>query len=136
MAIVNYAFYATVYMGQEADETGFPALEARAEDVICSMTRWQLSEETIASLPPGIQTLAKKAICAQVDFFAVNGLDSAAGNDGRGFTVGKVSISGKSGGEIAHRGAMAGSLSPLALMYLEQTGLMYPGVPVQGGCVC
>lgn len=136
MAIVNYAYYATVYMGQEADECGFNALEARAEDVICSMTRWQLTEETIASLPPSIQTMAKKAICAQVDYFAINGLDSAAGNDGRGFTVGKVSITGKSGGEVVRKGAMAGSVSPLALMYLEQTGLMYPGVPVVGGCVC
>lgn len=136
MAIVNYAFYATVYMGQEADETGFPALEARAEDVICSMTRWQLSEETIASLPPGIQTLAKKAICAQVDHFAINGLDSAAGSDGRGFTVGKVSVNGKSGSDMIRKGALAGSVSPLALMYLEQSGLMYPGVPVAEAYPC
>ena len=27
-------------------------------------------------------------------------------------------------------------LSPMVLMYLEQSGLLYPGVPVVGGCVC
>lgn len=136
MAIVSFEYYHTTYMGQEADQESFPAFEARAEDIVCAMTRWQVSEETIAELPVLVQTLVKKAICAQADYFAVNGLDSAAGNDGRGFTVGKVSISGKSGGEVAHKGALSGNISPLTLMYLEQTGLMNPAVPVIGGCRC
>lgn len=128
MAIVDFAFYSTTFMGQEANETEFPALEARAEDIICAMTKWQVSEATIASLPPFTQALVKKAICAQVDYFAVNGLDSVAGNDGRGFTVGKVSVSGKSGSDLVRRGALSGNISPLASMYLEQTGLMNPQV--------
>jgi len=136
MAIVDFTFYYNTYLGQEADQTSFPAFEARAEDIVCAMTRWQVSEETIADLPAFVQTLVKKAICAQVDYFAVNGLDSAAGNDGRGFTVGKVSITGKSGSEIAHKGALSGNVSPLALMYLEQSGLMNPAVPVVGGVPC
>ena len=136
MTIVDFVYYYNEYHGQEADQTSFPAFEARAEDIVCAMTRWQVSEETIADLPAFVQTLVKKAICAQVDYFGVNGLDSAAGNDGRGFTVGKVSISGKSGSEIAHKGALSGNISPLALMYLEQTGLMNPAVPVIGGLRC
>lgn len=136
MAIVDAAYYFTVYMGQEAAECDFPALEARAEDVVGAMTRWQVTADTFADLPPFVRTLVKKAICAQVDFFAVNGLDSVAGDSGRGFTVGKVSVSGKSGGDIVRKGAMAGSVSPMALLYLEQSGLMNPAVPVAGGCVC
>ena len=128
MAIVDFAFYSTTFMGREANETEFPALEARAEDIICAMTKWQVSEATVASLPPFTQTLVKKAICAQVDYFAVNGLDSVAGSDGRGFTVGKVSISGKSGSEVVRKGALSGNISPLAIAYLEQTGLMAPQV--------
>lgn len=128
MAIVDITFYTTVYMGSEASECEFNALEARAEDVINAMTRWQL--DTIASLPARIQMLAKKAICAQIDYFAVNGLDSVAGGTDRGFTVGKVSVSGKSGSDVIRKGAMAEHISPLALMYLEQSGLMYPAVPV------
>ena len=81
-------------------------------------------------------TLVKKAICAQVDFFAVNGLDSVAGGNDRGFTVGKVSISGKSGSDLVRKGAMAGNISPMVIMYLEQSGLMNPAVPAVGGCVC
>lgn len=136
MAIVDAAYYLTVYMGKEASECDFQALEARAEDVIGAMTRWQATADTIASLTPLQVTLVKKAICAQVDFFAVNGLDSVAGGNERGFTVGKVSISGKSGSELTNKGAMAGNISPMVIMYLEQSGLMNPAVPVVGGCVC
>lgn len=132
MAIVDAAYYYTQYMGTEAAEPDFPTLEARAEDVICAMTRWRASADTIASLPAPIQTLVKKAICAQIDFFAVNGLDimSDGANGGRGWTVGKVTISGGSGSELTRKGAMSDYIAPQAIMYLEQTGFTNPQVPV------
>ena len=130
--IVDFTFYWNVYQGKEADETSFPALCARAEDVVGAMVRWA----DPATFTPFQLTLYKKAICAQVDFFAVNGLDSVAGGTDKGFTVGKVSISGKSGSDLARKGSMADSLSNLVLMYLEQSGLLNPAVPVVGGCVC
>ena len=133
MAIVDNAYYAAVYMGQEADECDFQAFEARAEDVVCAMTHWRVSEDTIADFPPFQRSLVKRAICAQIDYFAVNGLESAAGDDGRGFTVGKVSGSGKSGSDVVRKGAMANCVSPLAITYLEQSGLLNPSVPVVGG---
>ena len=129
---VDFVYYSTVYLGKETDETSFPALCARAEDVVGAMVRWA----DPATFTPFQLTLYKKAICAQVDFFAVNGLDSVAGGTDRGFTVGKVSISGKSGSDLARKGSMADSLSNLVLMYLEQSGLLNPAVPVVGGCVC
>lgn len=131
-AVVDYTFYTTVYMGSEAEQASFPALCARASDVVGALTRW-VDPDT---LDGWTLTLYKKAVCAQVDYFALNGLDSVAGGPETGFTVGKVSISGKSGSDMVRKGAMAGHLSPLVQMYLEQTGLLYPGVPVVGGCVC
>ena len=132
MAIVDAAYYITQYMGQEATECEFPALAARAEDVIGAMTRWRVTADTIATLPAQVQTLYKKAICAQVDFFALNGTESATGEStsGRGWTVGKVSVSGKSGSEMTRDGALSGAVSPMAIAYLEQTGLLNPSVPV------
>jgi hypothetical protein len=127
-AIVDYEYYSTVYMGTEADEASFPALCARASDVVGSIARWQVTADNIGTYPELVQTLYKKAICAQVDFFAVNGLDSVAGGTDRGFTVGKVSLSGKSGSELARKGSMADYLSPQVMMYLEQTGLIGPQV--------
>ena len=129
-AIVDYSYYSTVYMGTEADNVSFPALCARALDVVGAMTRWRVTEDNIDQYPAHVQTLYKKAICAQADFFAVNGLDSvtlAAGSD-NGFTVGKVSVHGRSGAWIS--GRLSDSIAPLAVDYLEQTGLLNPSVPV------
>lgn len=131
-ACVDFVYYSTVYMGTEADEASFPALCARAADVVGAMVRWK-PPETMTAFQ---LTLYKKAVCAQVDFFAVNGLDSVAGGTDKGFTVGKVSVSGKSGSDVVKKGAMSGNISPMVLMYLEQSGLLYPGVPVVGGFVC
>ena len=123
-AVVDYEFYTTVYMGSEADEASFPALCARAMDVVGALTRWA----DPAGLT-GLQlTLYRKAVCAQVDYFAVNGLDSTAGGNDRGFTVGKVSVSGTSGSELTASGSMSEHLSPMVMMYLEQTGLCNPQV--------
>ena len=127
-AIVDFSYYSTVYKGSEADETSFPALCARALDVVGAMTRWAVTEESFDNLPALTQTLYRKAVCAQVDFFAVNGLDSVNVSADNGFTVGKVSVHGRSGASAS--GRLSDSIAPLAVSYLEQTGLLNPSVPV------
>ena len=129
--IVSYEFYTNTYYGKELTSEDFPAVEAKAEDVIGAMAHWKVTEVTIGNLSSLFQALYKKAVCAQADFFAVNGLDVvASSSNGPGFTVGKVSVSGKSGSDLVRKGAMADYIAPLALMYLEQTGLLNPVVPV------
>ena len=129
MGVVDFTFYSTVYGGTDATQTSFPALCARACDVVGAVTHW-VDEETISSLPVQIQTLYKKAICAQVDFLAINGMDSLNETATGGFTVGKVTVQGKAN---ASGGKMQESISPLAIAYLEQTGLMNPQVPTLEG---
>ena len=129
--IVDFEFYANVYKGTDADQASFPALCARAEDIIGAVTHWAVDAETVGNLPALHQTLYRKAICAQVDFFALNGIDSVNETASAGFTVGKVTVHGKSG--TSGGGAMSENLSPLAITYLEQTGLMNPQVPTFGG---
>ena len=134
-AIVDFTYYKDTYMGTEADATSFPALNAHASRVIGAMTRWQVDETNFAELPSFIQTLYKLAVCSQVDYLAVNGVESIYdGEDTVGFSVGKVRVDGKA--KASAGGAMSASISPAAISYLEQSGLMYPGVPVMGGCVC
>ena len=134
-AIVDFTYYRDTYMGTEADATSFPALNAHASRVIGSMTRWQVDETNFAELPSFIQTLYKLAICSQVDYLAVNGVESIYdGEDSVGFSVGKVRVDGKA--KASAGGAMSASISPAAISYLEQSGLMNPAVPVVGGCVC
>ena len=125
MGVVDFAFYSNVYGGTDADATSFPALCARASDVIGALTHW-VSDAEILKLPALFQTLYKKAVCAQVDFLSINGTDSLNETATGGFTVGKVTVQGKgntTGGKLSE------SVSPLAIGYLEQTGLMNPAVP-------
>ena len=130
MGVVDYTFYSTVYGGTEADSTSFPALCARASDVIGAVTHW-VDESYILTLPALYQTLYKKAICAQVDFLAINGTDSLNETASAGWTVGKVTVHGKA--STSKGGALSESISPLAIGYLEQTGLMNPQVPTLEG---
>ena len=129
MGVVDYRFYSTVYMGTDADEASFPALCARATDIIGAVTHW-VDETVINKLPAMTQLLYRKAVCAQIDFLAINGVDSLNEVESSGFTVGKVTVHGKqkSGG-----GKMIENISPMAISYLEQTGLMNPQVPTVEG---
>ena len=134
-AIVDFCYYNSVYMGTEADQASFPALNAHASRVIAMMTRWQVDETNFDQLPSIVQTMYKLAICSQIDFLAINGVESiSGGEESVGFSVGKVRVDGKA--KSSAGGAMSASISPAAISYLEQSGLMYPGVPVAEGCVC
>ena len=129
MGVVDYAFYVDVYGGTDADQASFPALCARASDVIGAVTHW-VDENKVMTLPAPIPTLFKKAVCAQIDFLSINGMDSLNESASAGYTVGKVTVHGKansSGGKLVE------SISPMAIGYLEQTGLMNPQVPTFEG---
>ena len=126
MGVVDFTFYRDVYKGTDVDSTSFPALCARASDVVGAVTHWA-DENKVIALPAPIPTLYRKAICAQVDFLAINGTDSLNETETAGFTVGKVTVHAKAA--EANAGRMAGGISPLAISYLEQTGLMNPQVP-------
>lgn len=129
MAIVDYTFYHDVFMGDSISNEEWAKYEARAEDIVCAMTHWRVSANTIAEFSEFDQTMVKKAICAQADAVMLNGMESLTGGVAEGFTVGKVSVHAKAGG--AYRaGALASAIAPLALAYLEQTGLLRPDVPV------
>lgn len=130
MGVVDYTFYTQVYGGTDATQQTFPALCARAEDVIGAVTHW-VDNATILTLPALYQTLYKKAVCAQVDFLSINGTDSLNETATGGFTVGKVTIQGK--GSATGGVKLSESISPLAIAYLEQTGLMNPQVPTLEG---
>ena len=129
MGVVDFAFYSNVYGGTDATAQTFPALCARASDVIGALTHW-VSDAEILKLPALFLTLYKKAVCAQVDFLSINGTDSLNETATGGFTVGKVTVHGKAN---TAGGKLSESVSPLAIGYLEQTGLMNPAIPCLEG---
>ena len=124
MAAVTFDFFANTYCGDPAvTEAAFPRLEARAEDAVNALIRFR-------AVPPQLDVLYQKAICAQIDYYAIYGIEAAsAGLMENSFTVGKVSVTG--GGASARSGG-ASMISPQAVAYLEQTGLLNPTVPVSG----
>lgn len=126
-AIVDFSYYSGDYMGSEVDEASFPALHAHAARIIGNLTRWRVTEENINNYPPIIGTMYRLAICSQIDFLALNGIESISGGNTEGFTVGKVRVDGRNTANGG--GALSASISPAAISYLEQTGLMNPQVP-------
>ena len=130
-AIVDFTYYSEIYMGTEADSASFPALNAHASRIVGAMTHWQVDEGTIDNYPSMVRTLYRLAVCSQIDFLAINGMDSISGGDDTGFTVGKVRVDGKN--KTGTGGAMSAYISPAAKSYLEQTGLMNPQVPTVEG---
>lgn len=124
MAVVDYEYYTSTYIGDPAvTEAAFPRLEARAEDAVNALIRFR-------AVPAQFEALYQKAICAQVEYYAIYGIEVAsAGLMENSFTVGKVSVTG--GGASARSGG-ASMISPQAVAYLEQTGLLNPAVPVAG----
>ena len=124
MAVVDYEYYTSTYIGDPAvTEAAFPRLEARAEDAVNALIRFR-------AVPAQWEKQYQKAICAQVEYYAIYGFEAAsAGLMENSFTVGKVSVTG--GGASARSGG-ASMISPQAVAYLEQTGLLNPAVPVAG----
>ena len=124
MAVVDYEYYTSTYIGDPAvTEAAFPRLEARAEDAVNALIRFR-------AVPAQWEKQYQKAICAQVEYYAIYGIEVAsAGLMENSFTVGKVSVTG---GGVSARSGGASMISPQAVAYLEQTGLLNPAVPVAG----
>lgn len=119
MGIVSYEFYTETYAGEAVDAAAFPKYDARAEDIINMITRGAL--KFYEQMPADIQEAVQKAICAQIEFTVVNGIDiTIDGNFGGGFTVGKVTLQA---GAKAKTEAQS-MIAPMAFMYLETTGLL------------
>lgn len=122
MAIVTYEYYNNTYYGEPIAQAAFPRYELRAEELIASITRGADYD----SLPSAFQTAYKKAICAQVEYYVLQGINVATegGNSGGSYTIGKISVGrGGSGSSAAASGGYS-MIAPAARGYLEQTGLL------------
>lgn len=116
---VTWDYFSNTYLGTGVLETEFPRLLARAEELIDEQTRYQIAKNGLDSFDETVQTLIKKAVCSQVEYYGEYGLNVGFGADDTGFTVGKVSVQAPSGA-----GGAKLYLCPRALSYLEQTGLL------------
>ena len=131
MGLVTYAYYTQTYMGEPVLETDFPRYDARAEDIVLGLIN-KSAADVLAITSQGVQEAVKKAICCQIEYLFEYGLNVAvAGREaGGGFTVGKVSVN--NGSSSAAAAGSRSMIAPGVYVYLERTGLLYPGVPTAG----
>lgn len=130
MALVTLEYYQDTFLGEPVTADEFPRYELRAEELILSLIR--MNETKAAALPEDTLTAVQKAICAQVEYFQEYGIGVAVyGKEaGGGFTVGKVSVN--NGSSTAAASGARSMIAPAVYVYLEQTGLLNPAVPVAG----
>ena len=130
MALVTLEYYSDTFLGEPVAADEFPRYELRAEELILSLIR--MNETKAAELPEDTLTAVQKAICAQVEYFQEYGIGVAIyGKEaGGGFTVGKVSVN--NGSSTAAASGARSMIAPAVYVYLEQTGLLNPAVPVAG----
>lgn len=128
MAIVTLQYYKNTYLGEPIADADFPRAEARAERVITQITHGRAAN--YAALPPVFQQAIQNAICAQIEYYAMYGIDvSISGKTSDGWTVGKVRVDGGASGAATGAASM---VCPSAIAELEQTGLLNPQVETLG----
>lgn len=127
MAYITYEQYTELY-GTAISETDFSMYATLASDLIDTITEYRIEKAGgLTAFPPIIQTQVEKATGAQILYFVQNGLETVlTGQTGQGFTVGKVHVDGGMKGNLT---AAQMLISPLAKVYLEQSGLMERRVP-------
>lgn len=125
MSYVDSKFYSEVYKGESVNDTDFPSLLDRAEELVEEMTMYRLTSVTFLAMPEDVQLRVKKAVCAQIEYLDANGgSDMDNGTDVQSVSLGKFSYS--AGGNAA--GETSQSLyAPRAQRLLAPTGLLYRG---------
>lgn len=128
MAIVTFSYYNCEYMGEPIAENDFPRMEKKAERLINQITHGRAVN--YAALPDFQQAAIKDAICAQLEYYSIEGIEvSISGKTSSGWTVGKVRVDGS---KAANAAGAASMVCPSAIATLEQTGLLNPQVTTLG----
>ena len=73
MAIVTYDYYTDTYLGEAVAESVFPQMEAKAERLVNQITHGRAAN--YAALPEFQQQAIHTAICAQVEYYSLVGVD-------------------------------------------------------------
>lgn len=120
---VDEAFYKNDYEGTPVDGKDFSRLSKRASDIIDSLTDYQVPKIGLDKFSEHVQLLIKKACCAQIGYYQVEGIDlDVTGNtlSGQSASIGGFSYSSAT----TSTSKQANRVAPNCLSYLEGTGLL------------
>lgn len=131
MSYVDREYYDNDYLGipiDDADE--FKRSSKRATEIVDGLTNYRIKE--LESMPEFIQTQVKKAACAQIEHYEVNGgYESMKEMEGLG-NVSLGPFSYGSGSSNTQSDSSTNEISAKAIDYLRPTGLLYSGVATHG----
>lgn len=123
MEYVDKTYYDKTYEGETLTDDEFSKFNKRSQDIIDSLTSYQIPQIGFDNLKTNVQELIKKAVCAQIEYFKVEGIDSNI--SGVSSSSQSVSISGFSySSSQSSSSRQINRVSPSTLMYLEGTCLL------------
>ncbi|MDN6224935.1 MAG: hypothetical protein L0J22_07830, partial [Lactococcus lactis] len=76
MEYVDKTYYDETYNGETLTDDEFSKFNKRSQDIIDSLTSYQISQIGFDDLKNNVQELIKKAVCAQIEYFKVEGIES------------------------------------------------------------
>ena len=128
MSYVTDTYYKDTYKGEPVNDTDFPSLCRRAEEIVEEMTMYRLTPVTFQAMPESVRDRVMLAVCAQIEYLDYNGgADMDNGADLQSAGLGKFNYTKASG---VSGGTQQSVYAPRAQRILAPTGLLYRG----GGC--
>lgn len=122
---VDETYYSDVFAGATVSPYDFACFANRASDVIDALTDYLIKRIGIDKLAEQSQELIKKATCAQIEYYQLEGFESDATGSSR--SSGNASIGSFSYGSArtaTDTNRQRNRVAPSCLMYLEGTGLL------------
>jgi hypothetical protein len=131
--IVDIDYYNNVYLGETIPAAVFPQYAKRAGEAVSVITYGRVTDSNIVQYPEDVQTAYRSAVCAQIEYYAYNGISAANDNtEGSDYSIGRISVSKPNiSAQEKKRGNR--SVCAAAVALLETTGLMCPARPAYGG---
>lgn len=123
MEYVDKTYYEETYGGELLTDVEFPKFNKRSQDIVDSLTNYLIPQIGFDNLKTNVQELIKKSVCAQIEYFKVEGIESNI--NGISSSSQNVSISGFSySSSQPSSSKQTNRVSPSTLMYLDATGLL------------
>lgn len=122
---VDEDYYKNEYGGEKVLDTNFPRFAKRASDIVDQLTEYLIPKIGLENLAEHSQELIKKATCAQIEYFQVEGLESnitGMSSSSESVAIGSFRYGNASSSGQSNR--QKNRVAPSCIAYLEGTGLL------------
>ena len=120
---VDEVYYTDEFEGTPVEKDKFSRFSKRASELVDALTEYQIPKIGLDKFSDGVQELIKKACCAQIEYYQIEGIDvdvTGTPKSSLSYSIGDYSRSA-SGGSSSRQ---SGRVAPSCLVFLEGTGLL------------